>query len=88
MVEWTFTGYDPENFYDELFDQTGRPRVGAELLVEQINSLPDGELRNTRQAIDRALLRMGITFTVYGDEHGTEKIFPFDMIRYPSRACM
>ncbi len=80
MTEWTFNGYDPEAFYDELFDRAGKPRSGAELLIEQINSLPKGELKNTRQAIDRALLRMGITFTVYGDEHGTEKIFPFDMI--------
>ena len=26
------------------------------------------------------LFRMGITFSVYGDTQGTEKIFPFDIV--------
>ena len=29
---------------------------------------------------DRAFLTQGITFTVYGDEQGTERIFPFDLL--------
>ena len=36
---------------------------------------------NRRQiAAEYALLRMGITFNVYADEQGIEKIFPFDLI--------
>ncbi len=76
----TFQNYTPESFYDELFDAEGKPRTGGQLLIEMINSLPPGELKLRQQAIDRALLRMGITFTVYGSDEGTEKIFPFDII--------
>ncbi|MEZ6053918.1 MAG: circularly permuted type 2 ATP-grasp protein [Planctomycetaceae bacterium] len=76
----TFHDYQTEDYYDELFDAQGRPRPGAVLLAEKINSLPPGELAQRRDEIDRALLRMGITFTVYGDDEGTEKIFPFDVI--------
>ncbi len=79
-ITHTFQHYQTESFYDELFDERGRPHPGAALLVERINSLPPGELAQRKESIDRALLRMGITFTVYGDQDGTEKIFPFDLI--------
>ena len=76
----TFEDYSTEGFYDEIFDSEGQPRSGARLLVEKINELPPGELKQRQQSIERALLRMGITFAVYGDEQGTEKIFPFDIV--------
>ena len=77
---FTFDGYEPGAFYDELFAEPGRPRPGAARLVETINALPPGELGRRQTAIERALLRMGITFAVYGDADGTEKIFPFDIV--------
>ncbi|APZ91630.1 hypothetical protein Fuma_01219 [Fuerstiella marisgermanici] len=80
MPGLTFKNYQTDNFYDELFYPEGIPRPGAELLVDAIDQLPASELRLRQEAISRALLRMGITFTVYGDESGTEKIFPFDVI--------
>lgn len=76
----TFHAYRTESFYDELIDGDGTPRPGARLLVDMINSLAPGELRRRQEEIERALLRMGITFTVYGDEAGTERIFPFDIV--------
>lgn len=76
----SFDGYDTEGFFDEMFLQDGRPRPGATVLQRRIDSLSDGELFRRQQAAERALLRMGITFNVYGDSAGTEKIFPFDII--------
>ncbi|WP_145073161.1 circularly permuted type 2 ATP-grasp protein [Aureliella helgolandensis] len=75
-----FGEYQTENFFDEMLDANGVPRQGAEPLLKCINELPPGELVTRQQSIERALMRMGITFTVYGDEAGTEKIFPFDVI--------
>lgn len=63
-----------------MFFQDGRPRAGSRLLTERIESLVDGELMRRQKAAERALLRLGITFTVYGDSAGTERIFPFDLI--------
>ncbi len=77
---FTLHDYDPEAFYDELFEAPGRPRAGATRLVDTINSLADGELVRRQSAIEHALVRMGITFAVYGDEEGSEKIFPFDIV--------
>jgi uncharacterized circularly permuted ATP-grasp superfamily protein len=80
MSHLTFENYATDGFVDEMFRPDGSPRQGAERLIERINSLPPGELQSRQQAIESALLRMGITFTVYGDAAGTEKIFPFDVI--------
>lgn len=76
----TFDVYDPEDFYDELIDANGNPRPGAQLLVDKIESLPDGDLALRQKAAEALLLKMGITFNVYGREEGTEKIWPFDLI--------
>ena len=40
----TFKTYDPEDYYDELIDADGKPRPGAQLLIDKIESLPDGDL--------------------------------------------
>ncbi|NBV22406.1 MAG: circularly permuted type 2 ATP-grasp protein [Proteobacteria bacterium] len=37
-------------------------------------------MEHKRRSLDVAFLRQGITFNVYGDSAGTEKIFPFDML--------
>jgi len=76
----TFGTYEPGDYYDELIDEYGNPRTGAWLLVDKINSLPPGELALRQKAAEALLLKMGITFNVYGRDEGTEKIFPFDII--------
>jgi len=75
-----FHSYQTDGFYDEMFDAEGRPRPEARLLLETLESLEDGQLLRSQSAAERLLLQMGITFNVYGDSAGTEKIFPFDLI--------
>ena len=75
-----FADYDAGPFYDEMFDATGSPRPGCRMLYEKIISLPPGDILGRQAAAEQALYDMGITFTVYGHEDGTEKIFPFDII--------
>jgi uncharacterized circularly permuted ATP-grasp superfamily protein len=73
-------GYQCDGFFDELFHPDGTPRPDAVALVETIRSLPPGELIRRQRAIERSLYKMGITFTVYSDSAGTEKIMPFDIV--------
>ena len=75
-----FNGYDIGGFYDEMFLPDGAPRPEARALVERIEGLPAGEFVRRHTAAEQALLNTGITFTVYGDEAGTERIFPFDVV--------
>src|SRR5580700_9466440 len=75
-----FTHYDTGEFYDEMFAEPDLPRVAARALVQVIDALPEGELLGRQRSAERALLNMGITFNVYGDSAGTERIFPFDLV--------
>ncbi|MFO0945362.1 MAG: circularly permuted type 2 ATP-grasp protein [Planctomycetota bacterium] len=75
-----FNGYSTDGFYDEMFERPGQPRPGAKLLAQIIESLEDGELVSRQKAAEQMLLRMGITFNVYGNKDGTERIWPFDLV--------
>jgi uncharacterized circularly permuted ATP-grasp superfamily protein len=72
--------YQTENFYDEMFDQSGGARPEAQLLLETLEELEEGQLQRCQQAAERLLIQLGITFNVYGDAAGTERAFPFDLI--------
>lgn len=75
-----FNHYEPEDFYDELFIAKGQPRPEAIPLIDRINSLSVEEVQRRQQAAQIALFKLGVTFNVYGDGQGTERIFPFDII--------
>lgn len=75
-----FDTYDPGDFYDELFIAEGQPRPQATPLIQRIDSLSEGELQQRQQAAQIAMFKLGVTFNVYGDNEGTERIFPFDLI--------
>jgi uncharacterized circularly permuted ATP-grasp superfamily protein len=75
-----FDDYETAGFFDEMFEAHDRPRVATTLLAQRLASLSPAELQARQIAAERALLTRGITFNVYGDAAGTEKIFPFDII--------
>jgi uncharacterized circularly permuted ATP-grasp superfamily protein len=75
-----FSSYDNQGFYDEMFQEDGQPRQHARLLLDTVESLSDGHLLRYKHSAERLLLQMGITFNVYGDTAGAERIFPFDLI--------
>jgi uncharacterized circularly permuted ATP-grasp superfamily protein len=75
-----FNGYQTDGFRDEMFEDNGAVRPEAKLLLETIDSLEEGQLKRCQSAAERLLLQLGITFNVYGDSAGTERIFPFDLI--------
>ena len=76
----SFAAYQTDGFYDEMFEPSGQPRPHARLLVETIQSLPFSQLLSCKHSSEQLLLQMGITFNVYGDTSGTERIFPFDLV--------
>jgi uncharacterized circularly permuted ATP-grasp superfamily protein len=75
-----FAHYQTGAFFDEMFEAGCEPRAAARTLVQLIETMTDGELLRRQQSAERALLHMGITFNVYGDSAGTERIFPFDLV--------
>jgi len=76
----SFKGYDPGDFYDELFTAAGEPREAAAPLIQRIESLPIDSLIQRQQTAQNSLFEQGVTFNVYGSDEGAEKIMPFDMV--------
>src|SRR5215472_17836967 len=72
--------YGHGGFFDEMVDGCGRIRPHYQQFRELFQMLTKKEFENKRQAVDLAFLRQGITFNVYGDKAGAEKIFPFDLM--------
>jgi uncharacterized circularly permuted ATP-grasp superfamily protein len=75
-----FSNYDVSEAYDEMFGSDGAARAHYLELFELLRELPADELRRRKQAADLSFLHQGITFTVYGRDEGTERIFPHDLV--------
>jgi len=66
--------------WDELFRSSNDPHEHCKLLVEKLNQLMAKDFQVRRVSADLAFVNQGITFSVYSDRRGVEKIFPFDLI--------
>jgi uncharacterized circularly permuted ATP-grasp superfamily protein len=75
-----FRRYRIDGYFDEMFEAPDRPRPHYRQLYEQLKSLSVEELVRYQSLASRAFLDQGITFTVYGDDQSTERIFPFDLL--------
>jgi len=73
-------GYEVNGFYDEMLAGAGRPRPAYRRLYEQLNELGPKELARRHGLAMQMFRNHGITFAVYPDAQGTEKVFPFDII--------
>jgi uncharacterized circularly permuted ATP-grasp superfamily protein len=73
-------GYEVNGFYDEMLAGAGRPRPAYRRLYEQLNELGPKELARRHGLAMEMFRNHGITFAVYPDAQGTEKVFPFDII--------
>ena len=80
LLKTRFQSYWLNGSYDEMFEAEGVPRPHYRALYEMLLSLPVEEMRRRKQAADISFLHQGITFTVYGREEGTERIFPNDLL--------
>ena len=76
----SFVNYKFDKAYDEMFESPGVPRSQYRALHQTLLGLPPEELRKSQQAADLSFLHEGITFTVYGNKEGTERIFPNDLV--------
>lgn len=75
-----FATYDLGVAYDEMFDEAGDPRPHFQLLYQRLLELSARDLQERQSYANHTFLNQGITFTVYGDDEGTERIFPYDLL--------
>jgi uncharacterized circularly permuted ATP-grasp superfamily protein len=65
--------------YDEMFDG-GAARAAFQRVAHLLAKLSRDELARAQALAEAALLQQGVTFSVYSDARGIEKIFPFCLL--------
>ncbi len=72
--------YPSEDVFDEMVDPQHLVRPSYEKFLEDIKKLSLKKLNQLQSATDRAQRLMGMTFNVYGEEEGLERILKLDII--------
>jgi len=75
-----FRPYDTDGFFDEVLGSGGQARPHYARFIDRLGGISPAEFDARRRAVDLSFMRQGITFNVYGDAQGAERIFPFDLI--------
>lgn len=75
-----FREYLLDDCYDEMLSPDGQPRPQYAALFQMLGKLEEQDIRRRQNDADLSFLHQGITFTVYGNDEGTEKIFPHDLL--------
>jgi len=75
-----FSQYSLDKAYDEMFQKGGVARPAYGELYQRLLELSMDTLYERQQAADVAFLNQGITFTVYGGNEGTERVWPYDLL--------
>jgi len=79
-MESLYGDYPLDHAFDEMREAGGEVRPHYHALAETLARLPEEELQRRKQSADISFLTQGITFTVYGRDEGTERIFPYDLL--------
>ncbi|HEY7090513.1 MAG TPA: circularly permuted type 2 ATP-grasp protein [Tepidisphaeraceae bacterium] len=75
-----FDGYYLDGLFDEMFVGADSVRPHYTSVVSGIKALGAEAIQRRRRMADLSFRNQGITFTVYSDQTGVEKIFPFDIV--------
>jgi uncharacterized circularly permuted ATP-grasp superfamily protein len=70
----------PAGVFDEMRDGQGLARPSYREYLAWLASMSDGQMQSRRAEADLLFRRMGITFSVYGEAEGTERLIPSDVV--------
>lgn len=80
MAANIFSSYDTKGFFDEMFESNDQIRQHYQLFKERIQQMGWKKLNFLQHSTDKAQLSVGMTFNVYSDNTGIEKILHLDII--------
>jgi uncharacterized circularly permuted ATP-grasp superfamily protein len=72
--------YSTTGIYDEMIDGKGAIRDAYAMFYDEFNQLSQEKILQMQHATDKAQRQMGMTFNVYGDDQGIERILKLDII--------
>jgi uncharacterized circularly permuted ATP-grasp superfamily protein len=79
-MNYDFNKYQTDGFFDEMISEDFSAKDGNSSLKKQIENINFEELIQKQRAAERSMISSGITFNVYSEEGGTERIIPVDII--------
>lgn len=79
-MNYNFGNYKTDGFFDEMIAENFAAKDGNSFLKEKIEDISFEELIHKQKAAERSMVSSGITFNVYSEEGGTERIIPVDII--------
>jgi uncharacterized circularly permuted ATP-grasp superfamily protein len=83
-----FDDYAPHpTAWDEWFLAGGQPHSHCDALAACLGQFTLEQFQQRRTGADLVFVNQGITFSLYSDRRGVEKIFPFDLIPRPVAAA-
>jgi len=74
-----FKPYETGQYFDEML-QGNEPKKHYKSFYSKLSKFSDEELKEKHEVAKSSFLKQGITFTVYGEEGGTERTMPFDFV--------
>lgn len=66
--------------YDEMRAEDGGVRPHYRPFADWLERTPPDRIAQKREEAERLFHRVGITFAVYGEQSGTERLIPFDLV--------
>lgn len=80
MANVDFNKYETTGFFDEMFQENNMVRPTYDQFKQRLEKLSKDKLKFLQHATDRAQLSLGMTFNVYSDNQGVERILHLDII--------
>lgn len=80
MDQLNFDKYDTRGYFDEMFGQDQTIKSYYQIVKDHIQKIGINELLLLQKSTERVQLSLGMTFNVYSDKQGVEKILPLDIM--------
>jgi uncharacterized circularly permuted ATP-grasp superfamily protein len=80
MPKINLQNYETKGFFDEMINDQGATRVQYKLFKERLEKMSWKKLSFLQHSTDRAQLSLGMTFNVYSDTQGIERILHLDIL--------
>lgn len=79
--DFLFSSYNQlPNTWDEMINSQSDIRPQYEAIISSLSKISKEELTKKEELSKQLFMSQGVTFTVYNDNEGIEKIFPFDIV--------
>jgi uncharacterized circularly permuted ATP-grasp superfamily protein len=69
-----------KKYFNEMYADNGEIREIYASYANWLKKLPDGTLERRNAEAELLFRRLGITFAVYGETNGAERLIPFDIV--------